>query len=55
MIKFSDGVKFDPRGEYRLVKKADGWYVVGHGLLLPVDSEEEGKRVIEAMKDGTIE
>ena len=50
MLEFSDGVKFDTTGKLRIVRRADGLYVVGQGLLIPVDSEEEGQEVIEEQR-----
>jgi len=46
-LKFSDGMEFDTSGEYRTVTKSDGLYVVGHGMLIPVKDEEEGKKFID--------
>jgi len=48
-LKFSDGEEFDTSGELRTEKRRDGWYVIGNGHLIPVDSEEEGKEVIDDM------
>jgi len=50
MIKFDDGVQFDTRGPLRVVKRRDGYYVVGEGLLIPVDSREEGEQVKKELK-----
>jgi hypothetical protein len=49
-MEFTDGMKFDTGGEYRTELRSDGWYVVGRGLLMAVDSEEEGKTLIRAMQ-----
>ena len=49
-LKFSDGVEFNTDGNYRL-ERFDGLYVVGGGLLCPVDSEEEGDELIEGLKN----
>lgn len=49
-LSFTDGMIIHVHGDYRLVKFRDGHYVVGHGNLFPVDSEEEGKRLIENLK-----
>ena len=46
LIKFSDGMDFHVGGDYRTVYRRDGWYVVGHGMLIPVRDEKEGKTVI---------
>ena len=45
-IKFNDGVEFNIDGEYRIVRKSDGYYVVGQGLLCAVESREEGTTLI---------
>lgn len=37
MLHFNDGVSIDTSGEYRPLKLKDGWYVVGHGMSIPVD------------------
>ena len=43
MLRFDDGVNIDTRGEYKVILLKDGYYVVGHGMCIPVDSYEEGK------------
>jgi len=48
-LSFTDGMVIHVEGEYRLVK-FDGHYVVGHGNLFPVDSAEEGKRLVKNLK-----
>ncbi len=50
-MKFSDGMKFDTSGQYRLTHRSDGWYVVGKGLLLPVNTPEDGQKVIVEMTE----
>jgi hypothetical protein len=32
-------------GPLRAVEFSDGWYVVGEGKLIPVLSEEDGKKI----------
>ena len=49
-MRFSDGMTFDTSGPLRLTRRSDGWYVVGEGLLCPVNSVEEGERFIERME-----
>jgi hypothetical protein len=49
-IKFNDGMSFRTEGEPRLVRKSDGLYVVGGGMLCPVDDEAEGRELIAQMK-----
>jgi hypothetical protein len=42
-LTFSDGMSFDTSGSLHTEHREDGWYVVGAGMLIPVDSEEEGE------------
>ena len=51
MLKFSDGMQFDLDGEPHIERRSDGLYVVGEGMLIPVDNREEGLATIEAMKE----
>lgn len=46
MLRFSDGEEFDTSGELRVEARRDGYYVVGGGLMIPVDSREEGQQLI---------
>lgn len=48
-IEFSDGVKFDTSGDYRVERRFDGYYVVGNGMLCPVDDADEGKELIATL------
>ena len=50
MLRFSDGMSIDTSGELRVIRKSDGYYVVGEGMCIPVDSREDGKSVIEEMR-----
>lgn len=50
MIEFSDGMKFDTSGEYRIESRADGLYVVGKGMLCPVNSQDEAEAMIRDLK-----
>lgn len=50
-IKFNDGVEFDTSGDYRIVRKSDGLYVVGRGMLCPVDSYEEANELLEQLRE----
>jgi len=52
ILRFNDGVTFDTSGPLRVTRRRDGYYVVGKGMLIPVDSREEGKQVIKEMQDG---
>jgi len=38
---FSDGEQFDTYGQLRKELRSDGWYVLGRGILAPMDTEEE--------------
>lgn len=49
MLRFSDGVTIDTSGEYRPLKLKDGWYVVGNGLCMPVESRKEALELIEGL------
>ena len=51
MLEFNDGVKFDTGGEYRIERRSDGWYVVGSGMVMPVDSRAEGEEVIAELTE----
>lgn len=50
-LKFTDGMKIETGGEYRIICKSDGLYVVGHGFCYAVDSREEGKSLIADLID----
>lgn len=50
MLKFSDGVNVDTSGEPRRLRLSDGLYVVGKGMMIPVNSEEEVAETIKQMK-----
>jgi hypothetical protein len=32
-------------GPLRIIELSDGWYLVGEGKLVPVGSEEDGKKI----------
>lgn len=42
ILKFSDGEEFNTSGPLRVEKRSDGWYVLGKGLLIPVESFGHG-------------
>ena len=50
-MEFSDGMRFNTGGEYRLAHRSDGWYVVGGGMLLAVNDPEEGHKVMAEMTE----
>jgi hypothetical protein len=45
-LRFTDGMEFDTSGPLRIVYRKDGLYVVGQGMLIPIDSPEEGAELI---------
>ena len=49
-LTFSDGEKFDTSGPLRAEERYDGWYVIGNGTLIPVESEAEANSIIDNMK-----
>jgi hypothetical protein len=51
MLRFSDGVEFETSGEYRIERRHDGLYVVGHGMLLAVNDRAEGQKMIDGFKE----
>jgi len=42
-ITFTDGVKFNTDCKPQIVRKSDGLYVIGNGILIPVNSIKEAK------------
>lgn len=50
-LKFTDGIEVDTSGDYRALKLYDGWYLVGNGLLIPVDSEGEALRMTKELQE----
>ena len=48
-MKFNDGIEFNMTGPLRLTRRYDGCYVVGQGMLIPVDSYEEGHELIHQL------
>ena len=50
VITFSDGVSIDKgQPHYSIIELDDGYYVVGKGLLMAVDTVAEGVRVIKML------
>lgn len=53
MLDFNDGISIDTSGEPRLLELADGFYVVGKGMLIPVADAKEGDKIVREMtKEG---
>lgn len=40
-MRFSDGMQFDTSGPLRMVRRRDGYYVIGNGMLIPVADRDE--------------
>lgn len=51
MLRFSDGEEFDTSGEARIIRRSDGMYVCGKGMLVPVKNENEALLVIERLEN----
>ena len=45
-LKFSDGMTFNLSGPLRVELRSDGYYVVGQGMMMAVDTLEQGQKVI---------
>ena len=51
-LRLPDGMTVETSGEYRTIRKRDGWYVVGHGHCMPIENEQEGENIIRDMQQG---
>lgn len=49
-IHFNDNLTINTSGEYRVLKLRDGLYVVGHGVLIPVEDLGEATDLIEELQ-----
>tara|TARA_E500000331_G_C17093053_1_gene641963 strand:+ start:584 stop:742 length:159 start_codon:yes stop_codon:yes gene_type:complete len=49
MLRFSDGVNIKTDGPLRVLRLSDGYYVVGEGMMIPVQDRKEAKEVIAEM------
>ena len=49
-IKFTDEVEFNMEGPLRIEHRMDGLYVVGRGMLVPVESEKEARDLIAELQ-----
>ena len=54
-MRFNDGMNINAQGDLRVTREADGWYVVGKGMLIPVASEEAGEKLIQRMTNKSIQ
>ena len=46
-LTFTDGQTFDLSGPLRLEERYDGWYVLGNNRMVPVSSQDAGRRLID--------
>lgn len=46
ILKFSDGIEIDLSGPVRVLELHDGFYVVGEGMLKPVETKEEAEFIV---------
>mgnify|MGYP001193621006 CR=1 FL=1 len=53
-MHFNDGMSFDLKGPLRIERRSDGYYVVGEGILCPVDGVEDGEALIEQIKNNKL-
>ena len=51
-LKFSDGMTFDLSGELRVELRSDGYYVLGQGMMMAVDTLEQGQKIIADKNSG---
>lgn len=49
MLRFNDGIDIDTSGPLRPLRLPDGWYVVGEGILMAADSEDDARWKIAAL------
>lgn len=45
-LKFSDGEEFDLSGQLRVEFRSDGYYMLGQGMMMAVDTLLEGQNFI---------
>ena len=45
-LRFSDGEVFNTCGPVRAEQRKDGWYVMGKGMLIPVDNMAEAIKLV---------
>lgn len=49
-LKFSDGVDIDTSGEPRVLRLKDGYYAVGKGILIPVDTQQAAEFMVQRIQ-----
>lgn len=50
MIEFADGQNLDDSGPLRVEERDGQWYVLGDGIVLPADSEEEAQASLNCIQ-----
>jgi hypothetical protein len=46
-LTFTDGESFDLSGPLRVEERYDGWYVLGNNRMIPVASQDAGRKLID--------
>lgn len=49
-LTFTDGQSFELDSKPHIEERADGLYVIGNGFLIPCNSEEEAKRLLNILQ-----
>jgi len=49
-IYFNDGVRLYTDGSFKIIRLEEGYYLVGHGMAIPVDYAIEGYELIRDLK-----
>ena len=49
-LTFSDGMTFDLSGPLRVELRSDGYYVLGQGMMMAVNTFEEGQEYVSKSK-----
>jgi len=49
-LRFSDGEEFNTRETLHVQCRADGWYVVGDGMLIPVAGVREAQELLRSLQ-----
>jgi hypothetical protein len=46
----SDELEIDANGQYQVIRRRDGWYIVGHGYCIPVNDGIDGLDLIAQLE-----
>ena len=49
-LTFSDGMTFDLSGPLRVDLRSDGYYILGQGIMMAVNTFEEGQKYVSKSK-----